>query len=205
MAKIESVKTVLEKPKKIGDFVIIGEVPERYVGKRIVRIGPGSIIRSHTVIYVGVEIGRDFQTGHGVLIRENTIIGNEVSIGSGTVIEHRVKIGNGVRIHSNTFIPEFTEIKNGVWIGPNVVITNSKYPNTPNSKKMLKGPILESMCVIGANVTILPGVKIGKGAIVGAGSVVVRDLPPGVVVVGNPARVIKNSKQLDAYRERNRN
>jgi acetyltransferase-like isoleucine patch superfamily enzyme len=194
-------KLSVAKPSELGKYVVLGELPGDFEGELRVCVGPRSVIRSHTVIYAGVEIGSDFKAGHGALIREGTRIGDHVSVGSGTVIEHHVEIGDGVRIHSNAFIPEFTVIEAGAWIGPNAVLTNAMYPKSQDAKKNLKGPYLETGCMIGANVTLLPGVRIGKGSLVGAGSVVVGDLPAGVVAVGNPARVIRKVSELSAYRQ----
>lgn len=184
----------------IGDFVILGE-PARgdKAGEVELVIGAKSTIRSHTVIYAGNIIGDNFQTGHGVLIREKNEIGNNVSIGSSTVVEHHVIIGNNVRIHSQAFVPEFSVLEDGVWIGPNVVVTNAQYPNTADAKSNLKGPYFEEGAVIGANSTILPGVRIGKKAVVGAGSVVTKDVTSGDVVAGNPAKFIKRVSDIPSY------
>ncbi|HKC62738.1 MAG TPA: acyltransferase, partial [Pyrinomonadaceae bacterium] len=114
-------------------------------------------------------------------------------------IEHHVKIGNGVRIHSNAFIPEFSIIEDQAWIGPNVVFTNALYPLSANAKATLKGPHIMTSAKIGANSTLLPGVHVGRNALVGAGAVVVNDVPDGKVVVGNPAHVIKDVSEIEAY------
>jgi len=185
---------------QIGEYVVLGVPPRGYaLGELETRIGSGAVIRSHTVIYAGNVIGDDFQTGHGVLIRESNQIGHRVSVGSHSVIEHHVAIEDDVRIHSNTFVPEFTVLETGCWIGPNVVLTNARYPLSPRAKEELQGPHIESRAKIGANVTILPGVRIGANALVGAGAVVVRDVLPGKVVVGNPARMIGDVSELAAY------
>ena len=139
-------------------------------------------MRSGTYIYAGNKIGSNFQTGNKVNIREENEIGNNVSIGTQSVIEHHVKIGNNVRIHSNVFIPEFTILKSNVWIGPNVVLTNAKYPNRKETKENLSAPVLMENCIIGANVTILPNIKIGKNAIIGAGSVVTKNIQSNTIV-----------------------
>jgi acetyltransferase-like isoleucine patch superfamily enzyme len=131
-----------------------------------------------------------------VNIRELNEIGDDVSVGTLSVIEHHVTIGNNVRIHSQVFIPEYSVIEDGAWLGPNVVLTNAKYPASPEAKANLKGPLIMAKARIGANATILPGVTIGRNALVGAGSVVVKDVPEGAVVAGNPARVIKYVKDL---------
>lgn len=172
------------------DFVVI---------KKPVKIGRNAFIRSHTVIYHGNVIGNDFVTGHGVLIRENNKIGNNVSIGSHSVIEHDVVIGNNCRIHSNSFIPEFTVLEHDAWIGPSVVITNSKYPRSKNSKRDLKGVKVLKGAKIGAGSVILPGVTIGKNSLVGAGSVVTKDVDNDCVVAGNPAVVINKITRIKEY------
>jgi acetyltransferase-like isoleucine patch superfamily enzyme len=183
----------------IGAFVIIGEKPKGHLNNLKTKIGNNALIRSHTVIYFGNAIGDSFQTGHGVLIRENNQIGDNVSIGSHCVIEHQVVIGNRVRIHSNTFIPEHSVLEDQCWIGPNVVFTNALYPLSPDAKKNLIGPHIKPGAKVGANATLLPGVRIGRNALVGAGSVVVHDVPDWKVVVGNPARIIKDVRELDQY------
>jgi acetyltransferase-like isoleucine patch superfamily enzyme len=181
----------------LGAFVIIGQVPrEGMVNVPQVIIGEGAFIRSHTVVYYGNVIGKKFQTGHGTLVRELNEIGDDVSIGSGSTVEHHVKIGHGVRLHSHVFIPEYSILEDGCWIGPHVVFTNARYPKSPNAKNELVGPRVESGAKIGANSTILPGVKIGRNALIGAGSVVTKDVPEGAVVVGNPARVINQVVNL---------
>jgi acetyltransferase-like isoleucine patch superfamily enzyme len=181
----------------IDDFVIIGIPPKNAEeGEFEITIGDNSRIRSHTVIYAGNKIGKNFQTGHHVMIREHNYIGDNVSIGTNTVIEHHIKIGNNVRIHSNAFIPEFSILEDGAWIGPNVVLTNAYHPLCPKAKECLKGPTISRNAKIGANSTILPDIKIGDNSLIGAGSVVVKDVPPNVVVAGNPAKIIKNINEL---------
>lgn len=148
------------------------------------------------MIYAGNRIGKRFQSGHNALIREENSIGDDVSIGSGSIIEHHVKIEDGVRIHSRAFVPEFSILEAGCWIGPGVVITNAKYPLAPDAKKTLKGATVRRGAKVGANSTLLPGVVIGENALVGAGSVVTKDVPAGAVVAGNPAKVIKMVSEL---------
>jgi acetyltransferase-like isoleucine patch superfamily enzyme len=181
----------------VEDFCIVGTPPRGAKdGEVPTTIGDGAVIRSHTVIYAGNVIGTHFQTGNKVNIRESNRIGNHVSIGTLSVIEHHVEIADNVRIHTQVFIPEFSILEEGCWIGPNVVFTNAKYPVSPGVKDSLVGPVIKRGAKIGANSTILPGVVIGEHALVGAGSVVAKDVPPGAVVVGNPARVIRNISEL---------
>ena len=121
------------------------------------------------------------------MIRENNKIGNDVSISSHSVIEHHVHLGDEVRIHTNVFIPEYSILEGGSWVGPNVVFTNARYPLSRNVKENLDGPHLLPGVKIGANVTLLPGITIGRNALVGAGAVVVENVPENAVVAGNPA------------------
>ena len=159
-------------------------------------IGRGAVIRSHTVVYAGNRIGERFQTGHGVMVREENEIGDDVSVGTMSVIEHHVRIADGVRIHSQAFIPEFTVLEAGAWIGPRVAITNAKYPRSPGVKEALRGALVRRGAKVGAGSVLLPGVEVGEDALVGAGSVVTKDVPPGAVVAGNPARVLKHISEL---------
>jgi acetyltransferase-like isoleucine patch superfamily enzyme len=181
----------------VEDFCILGAPPRgAQSGELPTVIGEKSVIRSHTVIYAGNDIGRNFQTGNKVNIRESNRIGNNVSVGTLSVIEHHVEIADNVRIHTQVFIPEYSILEEGCWIGPNVVFTNAKYPLSPGVKDNLVGPVIRKGAKIGANATLLPGVVIGENALVGAGAVVVRDVPAGAVVAGNPARIIRQIADL---------
>ena len=181
----------------LEDFAIIGAPPRGCKeGDLKTIIGPNATIRSHTVIYAGNRIGTNFQTGNKANIRESNEIGHYVSIGTLSVIEHHVKIGDNVRIHTQVFIPEYSVLEDDSWLGPNVVLTNAKYPQSPGVKEKLQGPVIKKGAKIGANATILPGLVIGVNALVGAGSVVVADVPDGAVVAGNPARIIKTIQDL---------
>lgn len=181
----------------IEDFAVIGAPPRGCrEGEMETVIGHHAVIRSHTVIYAGNIIGHHFETGNKANVRERNTIGNHVCIGSLCVVEHHVKIENNVCLHTQVFVPEFCILEEACWLGPHVVLTNSKYPRSPRAKKELKGVRVMRKAVIGANSTLLPGIVIGAHAFVGAGSVVTEDVPPLAVVAGNPAKVIKNIREL---------
>jgi len=182
----------LGKNVSIGDYCIIGEPFEK--NEMETTIGDNAIIRSHTVVYSGNKIGAKFTTGHAAFIQQNNKIGENSSLGTHSVILHDARIGNNVKIHTNSFIPEFTVIEDGVWVGPHVVITNVLHPLCKKSKECmrLRFVTIGKGAIIGANVTILPGVKIGEKAVIGAGSVVRDDVPPRTIMAGNLARALKS-------------
>lgn len=184
---------------------MIGKPPKGIVdGELKTILGDNAIIRSHTIIYAGNTIGYNFSTGHSTVIREINAIGNDVSLGTMSCIEHHVNIGNGVRIHSQAFIPEFSVLEDDCWIGPNAVLTNAKYPRGRDVKDNLVGPHICRNAKIGANATILPGIRVGHDALLGAGSVAVRDIEPYAIWAGNPARKIGDVRDNDQYEPEDR-
>jgi acetyltransferase-like isoleucine patch superfamily enzyme len=181
----------------IGAYCILGEWPaEAESSPPELTVGQDAVIRSHTVIYAGNTIGSGFHTGHSVLVREYNTIGDDVSIGSHSVVEHHCTIGSRVRLHSNVFVPEYTVLEEDCWLGPGVILTNAKYPRSPNVKNALQGPLIGAHAKLGAGCVILPGVRIGKHALVGAGAIVSREVPDHGVVQGEPARLSKYLQDL---------
>lgn len=164
----------------IQDNVIVGSSED---GETV--IGEKALIRSGTIIYSGVQIGRGFQTGHHVLVREDTVIGDDVLIGTNAVVDGHCRIGNRVKVQTNAYITAFTTIEDEVFLGPCSVTTNDKYMQYGAK---LAGPVIKKGARIGANATILPGVTVGENAVVGSGSVVTRDVPANSTVYGSPAR-----------------
>jgi len=150
------------------------------------RIGKNAVLRSGAILYCDVTIGEYFSCGHNVVIREQTRIGDHVAIGTASILEGNITIGNDVSLQSLVYVPTDTTIGNRVFIGPNTVLTNDRYP--PTRIGGLKGPVIGDGAAIGANVTILPSVRIGEGALVAAGSVVTRDVPSRTLAIGAPAR-----------------
>jgi acetyltransferase-like isoleucine patch superfamily enzyme len=165
-------------------------------------LGDNVRLRSGTVVYAGSRIGHGFQTGHNVVVREECLIGDHVSVWSNTVIDYGCVIGNGVKIHSNCYVAQFTEIGERAFLAPGVTIANDLYPGQEESAKVMSGPWIGPGAQLGVNVTVLPYVRIGAGTIVGAGSVVTRDLPDNVVAYGNPAVVRGRVEDLTDIGER---
>jgi acetyltransferase-like isoleucine patch superfamily enzyme len=193
---------------KIGDGaqvfepVTVGFPSRENIGKNGYKgtiIGHHAILRSGTIIYCDVIIGDNFQSGHNTLIREKTRIGDRTAIGTATVIDGNTTIGNNVSLQSMVYIPTNTTIDDNVFIGPNAVLTNDRYP--PSG--CLEGPRIKTGAAIGANATILPGVCIGEGALVAAGSIVTRDIPDYMMAVGTPARIKELPEEIVRSRKNN--
>lgn len=185
----------------IDAFCVLGRPAYgREPGEDPLFVGDDSVIRSHTVIYAGVRIGARFKSGHGVLIREGSIIGDDCSIGSGSVVEFEVTIENAVRLHSQCFVSEGSVLEAGCWLGPRVVVTNARFPASPRTKQSLEPVRIGRNAKIGANSTLLPGIILGESCLVGAGSVVTHDVPADTLVLGNPARPAgRVSELVDAH------
>jgi acetyltransferase-like isoleucine patch superfamily enzyme len=174
----------------VDPLAVLGKSPRGEKAQGLeTRLGRECYIRCFTTIYAGVRLGDRVQTGHGTLIRENNHIGNDVSIGTNTVLEPGNRIGNRVRIHSGCFL-ELVTVEDDVFIGPNVTFADDLHPPCPKYEECVGGATVKAGASIGANATILPGVSIGREALVGAGAVVVDDVPDRAVVVGNPAKVV---------------
>lgn len=173
----------------VGANCIIGEYQMDFYRDRShhahpLNIGQNALIRSGSIIYSGSDIGDNFQTGHQVTIREKARIGNNVSVGTLSDIQGDCDIGNYVRMHSNVHIGQLSKIDDCVWIFPYVVLTNDP---TPPSENML-GVHIHSFAIVATSTVVLPGIEIMSDSLVGAGSVVNRDVEPYAVVVGNPAK-----------------
>jgi len=163
--------------------------------------GDASVIRAGTIIYGDVKIGDHLQTGHNVVIRENTTIGRYVVVGTGTTIDGTVEIGDFVKIETNCYIPTHVNIGSRVFIGPGVTFTNDRFPLKMRADYVPDGPIIEDGVTIGGGVTICPGVRIGKGSFIAAGALVTKDIPPDSLVMGVPGVIKPLPKNLQEPNE----
>ena len=134
------------------------------------------------------QIGSGTNIWAFVHILPGAVIGNDCNICDFVFIENQVVIGSRTTIKSGVQIWDGVTIGNDVFVGPNVTFTNDKYPVSKNSNFVLLKTKIEDGVSIGANSTILPGITLGKGSVIGAGSVVTKDVPPGITVLGNPAQ-----------------
>lgn len=171
------------RPKAVG---AVGRQP---TFRETLTIGAGCAIGPHAVIYYECEIGDEVLISEGVSLRERTRIADGCVIGRNTTTDIETEIGERVRIMSDVVLVARMRIEKGVFIGPGVIATNDDSMGRESfSEEALEPQTIEEGAAIGGNVTLLPGVRIGRRATVGAGSVVTKDVEPEVTVVGVPAR-----------------
>ncbi|NLX04207.1 MAG: N-acetyltransferase [Phycisphaerae bacterium] len=169
---------------EIDPDVILGY---KYPGCREkTRIGERAIVKSGTIIYADVTIGRRFTCGHHALIRPETTIGDRVVVYHKCTLEGRITIGSGVKIMAHVYIPSTTRIGEMVFIGPGTTFLNDKFPM--RRRAPVAGAVIEEHVTIGGGCTICPGVRIGAYSFIGAGAVVNKDVPERTLAYGVPAR-----------------
>ena len=193
----------IKKGAIIGDNVIIGyrefKPDEKSPPELIVKIGEKVKIRSGTVIYWGTHIGNNSSIGHNAVIREKTIIGHDTYVGSLTSVEGDTKIGNYVGIQTQCYITKYCDLGDYTFIGPCFAGANDQamtHRRAGHGQNLI-GFTTEKYVRIAINVTVLPGVRFGEGCLVGAGSVVTKDVPPYKVVMGVPAKIVKKAPRED--------
>lgn len=160
-------------------------------------IGDNTIIGANTVIYSNVKIGKNCLIGDGVHIREDVIIGDNCIIGIGTKVGARTKIGNFTRVMDLTNVASDAYLGEHVFIGPGVMMGNDNSMGRDKEKGGFDytGPYIEDWVTVGMNSSLLPSVRIGKDTIVAAGSIVTKEIPPGILVMGAPTKFIRKLKE----------
>ena len=192
-------KTPLTKNMKLGakvvvhDGALIGIIPGRAIKDDLLEIGEGATIRAGAIIYAGSRIGRGLETGHYAVIREENEIGDNLRIWNHSTIDYGCRIGNNVRIHNQVYVAQFTIIEDDVFLAPGVKIANDLHPVCT---KCMKGPTIKRGARIGIGAILMPHIVIGEEAVVGGGAVVLRNVPPRIVVAGNPAREVGSIHKL---------
>jgi len=184
----------LGKDCSVDAGALLGYMPGRHIVLRPVRIGDRARIRAGTVIYASVEIGAGFETGHNVVVREETKIGDDCAVWNNSTVDYGCVLGSRVKVHSNVYVAQYTVLEDDVFLAPGVMIANDPHPVCT---KCMQGPTIRAGARVGINATLLPHLVIGENALVGAGSVVTSDVPPHTVVAGSPARVICAVDELE--------
>jgi acetyltransferase-like isoleucine patch superfamily enzyme len=168
----------------VGAFCELGHASSTEVAGPL-EIGPGSLIRSHSVLYEGSSFGPELRTGHHVTLREGLRVGRNLQVGTLSDLQGRTTIGDHVRLHSNVHIGQWARIGSFVWLYPYTVLTNDPHPP---SDGCFAGVEVGDYAVVATMCCLLPGVKVGTRALVAAHSLVNRDVAPDTVVGGSPAR-----------------
>ena len=155
-------------------------------------LGQAVTVGADCILYIGAEIGNGVFFGDKATLREDVKIGEYTIIGRGVTVENKVTIGRKCKIETEAYITAMTTIEDYCFIAPCAAFTNDNFlGRTEERKNHFGGPTLRRGARIGANATILPNLVIGEDAVVAAGSVVTRDVPPRMIVVGSPARVVR--------------
>jgi acetyltransferase-like isoleucine patch superfamily enzyme len=155
-------------------------------------IGSGTTVSTGAVVFAGTTIGAGVIIGDQACVRERVTVGDNVVVGRGSLIENDTTIGALTKIQANVYVTNYSWIEEQVFIAPGVVTTNDNFMGrTDRRHDLIRGPTIRRGARIGGGVVICPGIEIGIEAFVGAGAVVIRDVAPQSVVVGNPAREIR--------------
>jgi len=193
--------TLISDHVAVGANSVLGQRPTKAKSSTLassdvlppLRIGEGCQIGVGAVIYAGSEIGSGSFVADGAQVREGGLIGENVIVGHAATVENDCEIGDGTRIQTSAYITALSKLGRNVFIAPMVCTTNDNYMGRTEERfKYRKGVIVEDGGRVGGGAVILPGVTVGQEAVVGAGSVVTRDVPSCKIVLGTPARVVKD-------------
>jgi acetyltransferase-like isoleucine patch superfamily enzyme len=184
----------------LGDYAVVGKPP--VLGRRSTAadveleplvVGESAAILAGAVVFAGTRLGRGVIVGDQACVRERCEVGDEVVIGRGVLLENEVAVGARTKIQADAYVTRGSLLEEDVFIAPCVVTTNDNFMGrTDRRHELRKGPTIRRGARVGAGAVLLPGIEIGEEAFVGAGAVVLRDVPPRAVVVGNPARQIRD-------------
>src|SRR5436309_14240239 len=192
--------TVLGEGCRILDYAVVGKQPTLSPRSTVkhedlppLELGPGTIVSTGAIIFAGTRVGARVIVGDQACVRERCDIGDDVVIGRGTLVENDATIGELTKIQADAYITAYSTVEDQVFIAPRVITTNDNFMGRTEKRHALrKGPTIRHGARIGAGAVLCPAVEIGEEAFVGAGAVVIKDVPPGVLVVGNPARVLRD-------------
>jgi acetyltransferase-like isoleucine patch superfamily enzyme len=192
--------TVLGEGVRVLENAVVGKQPAlspRSTAKREplppAEIGDGTLISTGAIIFAGTQIGERVVVGDQSCIRERVTVGDDVVLGRGALVENDTTIGAMARIQAQAYITAYSTLEEHVFIAPCVVTTNDNFMGRTEKRHALrKGPTIRRGARVGGGAILCPAVEIGEEAFVGAGAVVTKDVPPRVIVVGNPARVLRD-------------
>src|SRR5579864_1880897 len=198
--------TVLGEGVRVLENAVVGKQPAlgpKSTAKRDplppAEIGDGTIVSTGAIVFAGAKIGAACILGDQSCVRERVTLADDVVVGRGSLVENDTTIGSGTRIQADAYITAYSTLEEHVFVAPCVVTTNDNFMGrTERRHELIKGPTIRRGARIGGGAILLPGIEIGEEAFVGAGAVVTKDVERRMLVVGNPARVMRqvNDEEL---------
>jgi len=192
--------TVIGEGCQILDYAVVGKQPTlsprstaRREELRPLELGAGTIVSTGAVVFAGTTVGERVVVGDQACVRERCTIGDDVVIGRGSLVENDTSVGALTKIQAHAYITAYSLLEENVFIAPCVITTNDNFMGrTEKRHELVKGPTIRRGARVGGGAVLLPGIEVGEEAFVGAGAVVLRDVPPRAVMVGSPARQIRD-------------
>ncbi len=187
----------------IEDHAVLGKCPRlaRHSGARgevrALELAARVSVGTGAVVFAGASVGPDAIVGDQAFVRERARIGEGSVIGRGSVVDNDVVVGARVRVQTNVYLTAFTVVEDDVFVGPGAITTNDDTMARHGSETPPRGAALRRACRVGGGAVLTPGVEIGEEAFVAAGAVVTRDVPARAVVMGVPARVVREVGEED--------
>ena len=160
-------------------------------------IGRGATVCSGAVLYAGARVGAGAIIGDQAQLRERATVGEGTVVGRGSAVEYGAQVGARVSIQTDVYVTALTVVEDDVFLGPGVVTTNDDTMGRHDHREPLRGPVLRRACRIGGGAVLVPGVEVGEEAFVAAGALVSADVPARAVVMGVPARVVREVPEAD--------
>ena len=192
--------TVLGDGVRVLENAVVGKQPSLGASSTARReplppatIGDGTVVSTGAIVFAGATIGARCVVGDQSCVRERVTMADDCILGRGSLIENDTSVGAGTRIQAEAYVTAYSTLEEDVFIAPCVVTTNDDFMGrTEKRKELMRGPTIRRGARVGGGAILCPGVEVGEEAFVGAGAVVTKDVPPRVVVVGSPARVLRD-------------
>jgi acetyltransferase-like isoleucine patch superfamily enzyme len=195
--------TVIGDGCTIEDHVVLGKRPRLAKGSSAqgvvgaLELAAGVTVCAGAVVFAGARIGEGAILGDQSFVRERSVVGPGSVIGRGSVVDNDVRVGARVKVQTGVYLTAFTLVEDDVFVGPGATTTNDDTMARHGPQTPLRGATLRRACRVGGATVLTPGVEIGEEAFVAAGAVVTRDVPPRAVVMGVPARVVREVGEQD--------